>query len=268
MAESGQSGPPVRSGFRVEIADGIAVVTIDRPKANAIDAATSFAMGEAFVAFESDPAVRVAIVTGAGERFFSAGWDLSAAGDGEAFDSDYGAGGFGGFVDLPNRTVPVIAAVNGMAVGGGFEIAMAADMIVVAEHAQFFLPEAGLGILPDAGSVRLPRLLPPHVAREVLYAGRRLSAADVERFGIANRVVPGSDLLAAATELALRIARSAPLSVAAVMDIERRTASLDPIEAMAYIKGLPSYRACIDSDDANEGTAAFAERRSPIWSGR
>ena len=278
MTESGQSTTPaeprsrtdadVRAGFRVAITDGVALLTIDRPKANAIDAATSVAMGQAFLAFEADPTVRVAIVTGEGERFFSAGWDLSAAGEGEAFDSDYGAGGFGGFVDLANRTVPVIAAVNGMAVGGGFEIAMAADFLIAADHAQFFLPEASLGILPDAGSVRLPRMLPPHVAREVLYAGRRLSAADVERFGIANRVVPGSDLLVAATELALRIAASAPLSVAAIMDIERCTASLDPIEAMLFIKGLPSYRACIDSDDANEGTAAFAERRSPIWSGR
>ncbi|MGB8860857.1 MAG: enoyl-CoA hydratase-related protein, partial [Ilumatobacteraceae bacterium] len=169
-------------GFHVEVSDGIAVLTIDRPKANAIDAATSYAMGEAFVGFEHDPSVRVAIVTGAGDRFFSAGWDLGAAAEGEAFDADYGAGGFGGFPDLPGRRVPVIAAVNGMAVGGGFEIAMAADMIVAAEHATFFLPEAAIGILPDAGSVRLPRLLPPHVAREVLIAGRRLSAADAAQF--------------------------------------------------------------------------------------
>jgi crotonobetainyl-CoA hydratase len=264
------SGPAETSddrstGFTVEISDGIAVLTIDRPKANAIDAATSVAMGEAFVSFERDPAVRVAIVTGAGQRFFSAGWDLSAAGEGEAFDSDYGAGGFGGFVDLPNRSVPVIAAVNGMAVGGGFEIAMAADMIVAADHATFFLPEAGLGILPDAGSVRLPALLPPHIAREVLYAGRRLSAADAERFGIVNRVVAGDDLLAAATELAGRVVASAPLSVAAIMDIERRTAGLAPIEAMARIRTFESYRRAIDSADATEGTRAFEEKRPPRW---
>lgn len=252
------------TGFHVEIADGIAVVTVDRPKANAIDAATSFAMGEAFVGFERDPSVRVAIVTGTGERFFSAGWDLSAD---EAFDSDYGAGGFGGFVDLPNRTVPVIAAVNGMAVGGGFEIAMAADMIVAAEHAQFWLPEAALGILPDAGSVRLPKLLPPQLAREVLYAGRRLTAADAERFGIVNRVVPGAELLAAACELAGRVVANAPLSVAAIMDIERRTAHLGPIEAMAEIRTYESYRRAIDSDDAQEGTLAFGEKRPPVWQG-
>ncbi|MFN8019975.1 MAG: enoyl-CoA hydratase-related protein [Acidimicrobiales bacterium] len=253
------------TGFHVEIADGVAVLTIDRPKANAIDAATSFAMGEAFVSFEHDPAVRAAIVTGAGERFFSAGWDLSAD---EEFDSDYGAGGFGGFVDLPDRTVPVIAAVNGMAVGGGFEIAMAADLIVAADHARFWLPEAGLGILPDAGSVRLPKLLPAQLAREVLYAGRRLEAVELERFGLVNRVVPGAELLDAARELAARIVANAPLSVAAIMDIERRTAQLDPLASMALLKTLPSYRAAIDSDDAQEGTLAFGEKRPPVWRGR
>ena len=199
------------------------------------------------------------------EKLACAGWDLSAD---EEFDSDYGAGGFGGFVDLPDRTVPVIAAVNGMAVGGGFEIAMAADLIVAADHARFWLPEAGLGILPDAGSVRLPKLLPAQLAREVLYAGRRLEAAELERSGLVNRVVPGAELLDAARELAARIVTNAPLSVAAIMDIERRTAQLDPIASMALIKTLPSYRAAIDSDDAAEGTLAFGEKRPPVWRGR
>lgn len=256
------------TGFHVEISDGIAVLTIDRPKANAIDAPTSYAMGEAFVAFEHDPNVRVAIVTAAGERFFSAGWDLGAAAEGEAFDSDYGAGGFGGFPDLPGRRVPVIAAVNGMAVGGGFEIAMAADMIVAAEHATFFLPEAGIGILPDAGSVRLPRLLPPHIAREVLIAGRRLTAGEAAQFGLVNRVVPAADLLTAARELAAGVVANAPLSVAAILDIGRRTAHMDPIEAMTAIKSFESYRTAVDSEDAQEGNLSFAEKRAPVWKGR
>jgi crotonobetainyl-CoA hydratase len=255
-------------GFRVEIADGIAVLTIDRPKANAIDAATSYAMGETFLAFEHDPNVRVAIVTGAGERFFSAGWDLGAAGEGEAFDSDYGAGGFGGFTNLPNRRTPVIAAVNGMAVGGGFEIAMAADLIVAADHAQFFLPEAGLGILPDNGAVRLPRLLPAHIAREMLLTGRRMGADEAVRWGLVNRVAPGSELMDVARLLAKDVCWAAPLSVAAILDIERRTAQLDPIDAMNVIKDIPSYRAAIDSEDAQEGTVAFSEKRSPVWKGR
>jgi crotonobetainyl-CoA hydratase len=255
-------------GFHVEIGDGIAVVTLDRPKANAIDAATSHALGEVFVGFEHDPDVRVAIYTGAGEKFFSAGWDLGAAADGEAFDSDYGAGGFGGFADLPARRTPVIAAVNGMAVGGGFEIAMSADLIVAAEHAQFFLPEATLGILPDIGSVRLPRLLPAHIAREVLLAGKRLSAAEGAHHGLVNQVVPAGDLLTAATALAARIVASAPLSVAAILDIGRRTAHMDTLDAMAAIKAFESYRTAVDSEDAQEGTAAFSEKRAPVWKAR
>ncbi len=258
--------PPL--GFHVEVADGIAVLTIDRPKANAMDAATSVAMGEVFVGFEHDPSVRVAIVTGAGDRFFSAGWDLGAAAAGEAFDADYGFGGFGGFPDLSGRRTPVIAAINGMAVGGGFEIALAADLIVAAEHAQFFLPEAGLGILPDAGSVRLPRLLPAHIAREMLLTGRRMGAAEAAQHGVVNRVVAAADLMAAARELATAIVRSAPLSVAAILDIGRRTAQMDVIEAMAAIKDFESYRIAIDSQDATEGNLSFTEKRPPVWQGR
>lgn len=255
-------------GFTVEVEDGIAVVTLDRPKANAIDAPTSVALGEVFLGFEHDPSVRVAIYTGAGERFFSAGWDLGAAAEGEAFDSDYGAGGFGGFTDLPARRTPVIAAVNGMAVGGGFEIAMSADLVVAAEHAQFFLPEAAIGILPDVGSVRLPRLLPAHIAREVLIAGKRLDAAEAAHHGLVNRVVPAAELLDAAKHLARKVIDSAPLSVAAILDIGRRTAHMDTTEAMAYIKDLDSYRAAVDSEDAEEGNLAFSEKRSPVWKGR
>lgn len=256
-----------QQGFRVEIDGGIAVVTIDRPKANALDAVTSCALGDTFAGFERDPSVRVVIITGSGERFFSAGWDLGAAGEGESFDANYGVGGFGGFPDLPDRTKPVIAAVNGMAVGGGFEIALAADLIVAAEHAQFFLPEAALGILADAASVKLPRLVPPHIARELLLAGRRMSAAEAARWGLVNQVVVADELMLAARQLAAQVLKSAPLSVAAVLDIGRRTAQMNQTEAMQSIKGFESYRRAIDSDDAAEGTAAFAEKRAPVWKG-
>ena len=252
------------TGFHVELNGATAIVTIDRPKANAIDAAASKAMGEVFATLDGDRGVRAIIVTGAGPKFFSAGWDLSAD---EEFDSDYGVGGFGGFPELPNRSTPVIAAVNGMAVGGGFEIAMAADLIVAADHAQFWLPEPALGILPDAGAVKLPRLLPPHVARELLLTGRRMNAAEGQRWGLISRVVPADDLLVAACELADAIAASAPLSIAALLDIERRTINLSVDEAMAALKSLDSYRRAIDSDDAIEGQAAFTERRPPTWTG-
>jgi crotonobetainyl-CoA hydratase len=253
------------TGFHVELHTTSAVVTIDRPKANAIDAATSKAMGDTFAELDADPAVRAIILTGAGPKFFSAGWDLMA---GEEFDSDYGIGGFGGFPELADRSTPVIAAVNGMAVGGGFEIAMAADLIVAADHAQFWLPEPALGILPDAGAVRLPRLLPPHVARELLLTGRRMDAAEGHRWGLISRVVPPDDLLPAALQLAAAVAASAPLSVAALLDIERRTMTMSTDEAMAALKTMASYRRAIDSHDAVEGQAAFGERRTPTWTGR
>ena len=252
------------TGVRVEVRDGTAVVTIDRPKANAIDAATSKAMGDAFATLDRDIDVRVIILTGAGPKFFSAGWDLAA---GEDFDSDYGVGGFGGFPELRDRSTPVIAAVNGMAVGGGFEIAMAADLIVAAEHAQFWLPEPSLGILPDAGAVKLPRLLPPHVARELLLTGRRMDAAEGLRWGLIARVAPADGLLSVAHELAIAIAASAPLSIAALLDIERRTVNLSIDDAMAALKSLATYRRAIDSEDAQEGQTAFNERRPPIWRG-
>lgn len=254
--------------LHVESEDGVLLVAIDRPKANAIDAATSREMGRVFERFEADPALRVAIVTGTGPKFFSAGWDLGAAHDGESFEADFGAGGFGGFPELPGRTKPVIAAVNGMAVGGGFEIVMAADFVVSADHATFFLPECGLGLLPDAGSVRLPRLLPPVVANEVIMAGRRLSADEMLRFGAVNAVVPAGALLEEARSLATRVRASAPLSIAAVLDLQRSTAHLPIPEAMSALRANVAYRAAISSDDAAEGPAAFAEKRPPRWQGR
>ena len=256
------------SELSIERAGAVLEITIDRPKANAIDAATSRALGVLFAEAEADPTVRVIILTGAGERFFSAGWDLAAAAGGEAYDADYGVGGFGGFPELPDRTKPVIAAVNGMAVGGGFEIALAADLVVAADHAQFFLPEVRLGLLPDAASVKLPRLLPPHVARAVLLAGPRLSAADASRWGLVNAVAPTVDLLTVARALAAEVVAAAPLSIAAVLDIARRTESVPAADAMASLRSMASYRRAIDSDDAVEGPRARAEQRPPEWKGR
>ncbi|MDH4112403.1 MAG: enoyl-CoA hydratase-related protein, partial [Actinomycetota bacterium] len=162
----------------VEREGAVLVVTLERGKANAIDAATSREMSRIFEGFRDDAELRVAILTGAGERFFSAGWDLGAAAGGEAYESDYGSGGFGGFAELPDLRKPVILAVNGMAAGGGFEMMLAADLVVAAEHAQFVLPEASKGIIPDVGSVRLPALLPRPLATEVLLCGRWLTAAE------------------------------------------------------------------------------------------
>lgn len=249
--------------------DGLVLeIILDRPKANAIDAATSRELGGVFQEFMGHPTQRVAIFSGAGERFFSAGWDLSAAAGGESFEADYGVGGFGGFPELPNRTKPIIAAVNGMAVGGGFEIAMAADLIVAAEHSSFSLPEAKVGVLPDAGSVRLPRLLPTALANEVLLASRSLTASECLQHGLVNAVVPSSGLMAAARELAARVCGSAPLSVAAILDIRRDIDGLPLGEAMTRMRANSAYRRAIDSDDAKEGPQAFTEKRPPVWKGR
>lgn len=243
-------------------------VVLNRPKANAIDAATSRELGAVFSSFLDDDDLRAAILTGAGDRFFSAGWDLKAASDGEDYEADYGPGGFGGFGELPDRHKPVICAVNGMAVGGGFEIALAADLVVAADHARFWLPEAGLGIIPDAGAVRLPRILPPVIANEVLWAGRRLDAAEALRWGLVNSVVPGADLMEEARTLAQRTAEAAPLAVAAVMEIRARTSHLSLAEAFERLRSgeMARYEAMLASDDAQEGPQAFTEGRPPRWS--
>ena len=244
-------------------------VTLDRPKANAIDAATSRELSGVFAAFRDDPDLRVAILTGTGDRFFSAGWDLNAAAGGEEFEADYGEGGFGGFGELPGLLKPVIAAVNGMAVGGGFEMVLAADFVVAAEHARFWLPEASLGIVPDTASVRLPRMLPPVVANEILYAGRRLDAAEAHHWGLVNSVVGSADLVAEARALAARIVEAAPLSVAAIGQIRDRTRYLPLDQAFELLRSgeLAAYEAMLASEDAAEGPRAFTEGRAPRWQG-
>jgi crotonobetainyl-CoA hydratase len=243
-------------------------VTINRPKANAINASTSREMSSVFDSFMRDPELRVAILTGAGTKFFSAGWDLSAANDGESFESDYGVGGFGGISELKFRPKPVIAAVNGMAVGGGFEIVLAADLIVAAEHAEFFLPEATLGLIADNATIRLPRVVPPNIAREMLISGRRMSAAEAKTWGIVNQVSTSDDLMTTARQLAEKICLSAPLSVAAVLDLIRQLEIVSTDDAMSVLRNNHSYRMAIESQDAAEGTKAFAEKRAPKWQGK
>jgi crotonobetainyl-CoA hydratase len=243
-------------------------VTINRPKANAIDAATSREMSAVFESFMKDSQRRVAILTGAGARFFSAGWDLTAASEGEAFESDYGVGGFGGICELKYRPKPVIVAVNGMAVGGGFEIALAADLIVAAEHAEFFLPEANLGLIADNATIRLPKIVPPNIAREMLISGRRMLATEAQSWGIVNQVTSTENLMTAARELATKICAAAPLSVAAVLELVRDLEDVSTDDAMPILRSNETYRAAINSQDAKEGADAYAEKRSPKWQGK
>lgn len=243
-------------------------VTINRPKANAIDAATSREMSSVFESFMNDQKMRVAILTGAGNRFFSAGWDLNAASEGEAFESDYGSGGFGGICELKHRPKPVIAAVNGMAVGGGFEIALAADLVVAAEHAEFFLPEANLGLIADNATIRLPKIVPPNIAREMLIAGRRMSAIEAKSWGVVNQISSADQLMTDARQLAAKICEAAPLSVAAVLELIRELETVATENAMQILRANKTYKAAINSQDAKEGAIAYTEKRSPNWQGK
>jgi len=253
-------------------ADGpVLAITLDRPKANAIDVPTSRALFLAFDRLRSDPGLRVAILTGAGERFFSAGWDLKAAAAGEGVEADHGPGGFAGLTEFFEIGKPVIAAVNGLALGGGFELVLAADLVVAAEHAEFALTEVTLGLVPDAGGLlRLASRLPRPIAVEWLLTGRRVGAAEAARWGLVNQVVPAADLMPTALELARAICAAAPLSVAAALEIMRETEGTGVAEGYQIMRGddLPAYRRMLDSDDAREGVRAFAERRPPRWTGR
>ena len=201
-------------------------VVLDRPKANAIDSPTSREMGRVFADFRDNPALRVAIITGAGEKFFCAGWDLKAAAEGESVAADFGVGGFGGLQELPNLNKPVIAAVNGIACGGGLELALSADLIIAAEHASFALPEINAGTIADAATIKLPRRIPWHIAMEMLFTGRWMDAAEAHRWGLVNETVAADALMPRARELADLLAHGPPLVFAAIKECLRLTETL------------------------------------------
>jgi crotonobetainyl-CoA hydratase len=243
-------------------------VTIDRPKANALDRHASRRLNDVFTAFRDDPALRVAIVTGAGERFFCAGWDLKAAAAGEKSDEDWGVGGFGGLNYPRNLDKPIIAAVNGIACGGGFEVVLGTDIIVMEEHARFALPEINVAVLADAGTIKLRRRIPYHVAVEFLMTGRWMDAAEAKHWGLANHVVPKGEALAKAREVARQLVAGPPLLFPAIKQLLRHTEVVSEHEAFAVHDALHGVQKVIQSEDLKEGAQAFAQKRAPRWQGR
>jgi crotonobetainyl-CoA hydratase len=250
--------------------DQILEIVLDRPKANALDAPSSREMGRVFAEFRDNPDLRVAILTGAGEKFFSGGWDLNAVAAGEEYLDDFGEGGFGGFPEMTDLLKPVICAVNGMAIGAGFEILLRADFVIAAEHAQFYLPEVRIGVAPDIGTFMLPKLLPRQKALEILMTGRRFSAHDIASLGLINEVVPADQLMDRTRALAQDLLRAAPLSLAAVKEAVHLTENLSFEESHAALRSRswPAFMKMLESSDSREGARAFIEKREPEWKGQ
>lgn len=252
------------AGLRVEVEGAVAVLTIDRQeRLNSVSGALAVAMRTAVLDLEADPAIRVGILTGAGERAFCVGADLKDT-DGDAQHD--AVGGWGGITRLP-RTKPLIAAVNGLAVGGGLEIALACDVIHAAASARFGFTEVAIGVVAGAGGMfRFPRAVGLAAARERMLTGELFDAAEALRIGLVSRVVAPEELLAGAREVAERIARNAPKSIRLTRQVIDETWGVS--DADAWTASDDASAQVLGSVDAAEGAAAFLAKRAPVWSER
>lgn len=260
----------VQSPLGLHKSGGILEVSLNRPKANAIDLATSRVMGEIFAEFRDDPDMRVAILRAEGERFFCAGWDLKAAAEGDAVDGDYGIGGFGGLQELGNMNKPVVCAINGICCGGGLELALSCDLLIASTTATFALPEIRSGTVADAASIKLPKRIPYHAAMDLLLTGRWFDAEEAHRWGLVKEVVKAEDLRDKAWELARLLEGGPPLVYAAIKEIVREAEDMRFQDALNRItkRQLATVDRLYSSDDQIEGAKAFAEKREPVWRGR
>lgn len=246
--------------------NGVATVTLNRPdQRNAINPDVCDEIRAAFDKVEADPDVRVAVLTGAG-KLFCAGMDLKAFAGGAGDTILFGQHGFGGFVKR-QRTKPVIAAVEGAALAGGFEIMLACDLVVAGKSAQFALPEVRIGLIPGAGgAVRLPVTIPRVRANEILLTGKPFTATDAADWGVINHVSDDGQALATAMKIAQDIASNAPLAVRHTMAIARRAHAAN--DAANWPENDKLIMEIAQTADAAEGARAFIEKRPPVWQGK
>jgi len=259
------------SGYRhviVEREQAILSITINRPASlNALNPPAHWEMSAAFDSFADDPELRVAVVTGAGERAFCVGSDLKARAERNA--DDHPPTGFAGLSHRFDLTKPVIAAVNGLALGGGVEIVLACDLAIAADHAEFALPEprVGLAALGGGGLQRLARSVPLKHAMDLVLTGRRIAAAEAKAIGLINEVVPSVELAGRARQVAKLIIDGAPLAIEASKQVMLRSLEMTSLEA-ALTARYPAAERMLASEDAKEGQRAFVEKRKPHWLGR